>query len=139
MNILDIVVIVVFLGVFTAAFFAGVARSLAGLGSLVAATIVAAIFYGTIGTVLSRWLIPIDLIAILHNAGETSGIQRFGEHSWYAEGSVYLTARQRPIAGSWKGAGHMEDELVSTAMALLFLKRGPRRRGGDIVGGAAGR
>ncbi len=60
MNILDIVVIVVFLGVFTAAFFAGVARSLAGLGSLVAATIVAAIFYGTIGTVLSRWLIPID-------------------------------------------------------------------------------
>ncbi len=60
MNILDIVVIVVFLGVFTAAFFAGVARSLAGLAALIAATIVAAIFYETIGTVLSRWLIPID-------------------------------------------------------------------------------
>ena len=60
MNTLDIAVIVIFLGVFTAAFFAGVARSLAGLAALVIATVAAAIFYKTVGDVLSRVLIPID-------------------------------------------------------------------------------
>ena len=60
MNTLDIVVIVAFLGVFTAAFFAGVGKTVAGLVSLVIATVAAAIFYKTLGEVLSRWLIPID-------------------------------------------------------------------------------
>ncbi|WP_339908883.1 M56 family metallopeptidase [Symmachiella dynata] len=62
---------------------------------------------------------------VLRNAGELSGIQRFGEHSWYAEGSFYLSERQSKKTGSWKGAGPMEDEILSTAMALLFLKAGP--------------
>ncbi len=62
---------------------------------------------------------------VLRNAGELSGIQRFGEHSWYAKGSFFLSERQSPKTGAWKGAGPMEDELVSTAMALLFLKAGP--------------
>ncbi|QDT46819.1 Regulatory protein BlaR1 [Symmachiella dynata] len=62
---------------------------------------------------------------VLRNAGELSGIQRFGEHSWYAEGSFYLSERQSKKTGAWNGAGQMEDELVSTAMALLFLKAGP--------------
>ncbi len=60
MNTLDIVVIAVFFGVFTAAFFAGVARSFAGLIALFVAIVVSAIFYSTLGDVLSRWLIPID-------------------------------------------------------------------------------
>lgn len=60
MNTLDILVIVAFLGIFTAAFFAGVARSLAGIASLVVATVAAAIFYKTVGAVMSRWFIPID-------------------------------------------------------------------------------
>lgn len=60
MNTLDIVVVVAFLGVFTAAFFAGVARSLAGIVSLAVATVVAAIFYKTVGDVMARWFIPID-------------------------------------------------------------------------------
>lgn len=60
MNTLDIIVILVFLGIFTAAFFAGVARSLAGIVALIVATVVAAIFYKTLGDVLSHWFIPID-------------------------------------------------------------------------------
>lgn len=60
MNTLDFIIVVIFLGVFTAAFFAGVARSLAGLVALVIATVAAAIFYRTLGDVLSRVLIPID-------------------------------------------------------------------------------
>ncbi len=63
-------------------------------------------------------------LMVLRNAGALSGIQRFGERSWYAEGSTYLTAHQSPLTGSWKGAGHMEEEIVATAMALLFLRDG---------------
>ena len=48
----------------------------------------------------------------------------FGQHDWYREGAEYLVARQQPIAGSWKGSGHMEDEIISTSFALLFLSKG---------------
>lgn len=60
MNTIDVVVIVVFLGVFTAAFFAGIGKSVAGLFALAIATVAAAIFYKAVGDVLSQVLIPID-------------------------------------------------------------------------------
>ncbi len=60
MNTLDILIIIVFLAVFTAAFFAGVLRSLGGVFSLIGAVVVSSIFYRTLGDVLSHWLIPID-------------------------------------------------------------------------------
>jgi len=60
MNTVDFVVVVIFLGVFTAAFFAGVIRSIAGLLSLIVATLVAAFFYKPLGEVMSHVFIPID-------------------------------------------------------------------------------
>ncbi|HVX30593.1 MAG TPA: hypothetical protein VHA53_08960 [Nitrolancea sp.] len=60
MNTLDICILVVFLGVFTAAFFAGIGRSAAGLVSLVVATVAAAIFYKALGTTMTHLFIPID-------------------------------------------------------------------------------
>jgi uncharacterized membrane protein required for colicin V production len=60
MNTIDICILVVFLGVFTLAFFAGIGRSAAGLISLVIATIAAAIFYKAVGTIMTHLFIPID-------------------------------------------------------------------------------
>lgn len=60
MNTIDIFILIVFLVVFTLAFFAGIGRSVAGFVSLVIATVVAAIFYKAIGTTLTHLFIPID-------------------------------------------------------------------------------
>ena len=60
MNTIDIVVVVVFLGAFTMAFFAGIGRSVAGLLSLVIAIVAAAIFYKAVGVTLTHVFIPID-------------------------------------------------------------------------------
>lgn len=60
MNTVDIGVVVVFLAVFTMAFFAGIGRSIAGLISLVIAVLVAAIFYKALGVTLTHLFIPID-------------------------------------------------------------------------------
>lgn len=60
MNTIDIVVVVVFLGVFTMAFFAGIGRSVAGLLSLVVAVVAAAIFYKALGVTMTHLFIPID-------------------------------------------------------------------------------
>ncbi|MGA7672853.1 MAG: CvpA family protein, partial [Nitrolancea sp.] len=60
MNTVDLIVVVVFLSVFTAAFFAGVVRSVVGLLSLIVATVIAAFFYKSVGQVVSHVFIPID-------------------------------------------------------------------------------
>ncbi|HEX7102066.1 MAG TPA: CvpA family protein [Nitrolancea sp.] len=60
MNTLDICIMVVFLGTFTLAFFAGIGRSAAGLIALVIATVAAAIFYKAVGTIMTHLFIPID-------------------------------------------------------------------------------
>jgi uncharacterized membrane protein required for colicin V production len=60
MNTVDLIVVVIFLGVFTAAFFAGIGRSLVGLLSLIIATLLAAFFYSPVGVVMSHLFIPID-------------------------------------------------------------------------------
>ncbi|HEV3340451.1 MAG TPA: M56 family metallopeptidase [Pirellulales bacterium] len=57
-------------------------------------------------------------------AGRVTGRHEFGEHDWFLEGVLTLLAQQRPD-GSWKGAGHAEDDPhLATSMALLFLARG---------------
>jgi len=61
----------------------------------------------------------------LRRAGEWSGRQTFGEKDWYQVGREFLLQNQSELNGAWKGAGPMEDELVGTAMALLFLQDGP--------------
>ncbi|QDT51959.1 hypothetical protein Pan258_60560 [Symmachiella dynata] len=60
----------------------------------------------------------------LERAGRLSARRFFGQHDWYREGAEYLVARQHQFAGSWKGSGHMEDEIISTSFALLFLSKG---------------
>jgi uncharacterized membrane protein required for colicin V production len=62
MNTIDFVVVVVFLGVFTMAFFAGIGRSVAGLISLVVAVVAAAIFYKALGVTMTHVFIPIDSV-----------------------------------------------------------------------------
>lgn len=60
MNTIDVCLLVVFLGVFTLAFFAGIGRSVAGLIALVVATVVAAIFYKAVATILTHLFVPVD-------------------------------------------------------------------------------
>ena len=52
--------------------------------------------------------------------GEATGLTRFGDHDWFAEGATFLLDHQS-ADGSWNDA-HSPD--VSTAYALLFLARG---------------
>lgn len=59
----------------------------------------------------------------LERAGRLSGKRFIGTHDWYREGADYLIRMQAPN-GSWKGAGHGEDDIVSTCFALLFLSKG---------------
>jgi len=63
----------------------------------------------------------------LERAGVLAMVERFGDHKWYEEGVKWLLSQQR-ADGAWiettpshKGG---EDAVVTTAFALLFLKRG---------------
>lgn len=61
----------------------------------------------------------------LERAGRLSGKRFFGTHDWYREGAEFLVRMQSQRDGSWRGAGHGEqDEVVSTCLALLFLSKG---------------
>jgi uncharacterized membrane protein required for colicin V production len=62
LNTIDVAIVIVFLAVFTLAFFAGIGRSVAGLVSLVIATVAAAIFYRAVGATLTHLFIPIDSV-----------------------------------------------------------------------------
>lgn len=54
-------------------------------------------------------------------AGQVSGLEKFGEHDWFAEGAQHLLALEQ-TNGYWKGTGHAEDDpRVATAFAILFL------------------
>jgi len=63
----------------------------------------------------------------LERAGVLTMVEQFGNHNWYEEGARWLLSQQRPD-GSWiettpnhKGE---QDAVVTTAFAILFLKRG---------------
>jgi uncharacterized membrane protein required for colicin V production len=62
MNTVDIVIVVVFLGVFTMAFFAGIGRTVAGLIALLIAVVASAIFYKALGVTMMHLFIPMDLV-----------------------------------------------------------------------------
>jgi hypothetical protein len=59
----------------------------------------------------------------LERAATLAGVERFGEHDWYAEGARHLLDRQRDD-GSWVGS---EAPLPATTFALLFLSRSMRK------------
>ena len=61
----------------------------------------------------------------LERVGGLTGLNFIGEHDWYAEGARELLERQKPD-GSWSDGTLAEGEVVSTAFALLFLKRATR-------------
>ena len=58
----------------------------------------------------------------VERAGVLSGVDRFGPHDWYGEGTEHLLSQQVKD-GTWSGAVNVD---VSTCFALLFLKRGTR-------------
>ena len=60
----------------------------------------------------------------LERAGRLSGRRFFGAHDWYREGTAKLLDWQN--VGTWSGRTTVENENVSTAMALLFLAKGKR-------------
>lgn len=56
-------------------------------------------------------------------AGQVSGLEKFGEHDWFVEGAKHLLDLQQ-TDGSWRGTGHAEDDPhVATAFAILFLSQ----------------
>ena len=60
----------------------------------------------------------------LARAGILTGNEKFGNHSWYADGAKVLLETQRPD-GSWK-VDDWGTETWDTCLALLFLRRATR-------------
>lgn len=58
----------------------------------------------------------------LEKVGDLGGIKKFGEHDWHQILTDSLLESQEG-EGSWKGGPHYESRRVSTAFALLILKR----------------
>jgi len=52
--------------------------------------------------------------------GEASGLTRFGDHTWFAQGAKYLLDNQQED-GSWSGS---TGPTIDTSFSLLFLSRG---------------
>jgi len=63
----------------------------------------------------------------LERAGVLTMVEQFGNHKWYEEGARWLLSQQR-ADGAWieTARSHRgeEDAVVTTAFAILFLKRG---------------
>lgn len=59
----------------------------------------------------------------IERAGVLAGVERFGEHDWYALGARVLVDRQQSD-GSWSSEMFYEPKpTISTCFAILFLKR----------------
>ena len=58
----------------------------------------------------------------LEKVGDLGGIEKFGEHDWHLLLTEHLLEAQE-AEGSWKGSPGWESHRVSTAFALLILKR----------------
>lgn len=59
----------------------------------------------------------------LERAGRLSGRRFIGHYDWYREGATWLVRIQDPVTGAWKG-GNLEDPVIGTSFALLFLSKG---------------
>jgi hypothetical protein len=55
--------------------------------------------------------------------GIVSGRKYLGEHDWYSQGARWLLNQQR-MSGAWGGGEEIDDPVVATSFALLFLTRG---------------
>ena len=61
----------------------------------------------------------------LERVGRFTARRFIGPHDWYLEGSKALVASQDALNGSFRG-GRIEDPIVATSFALLFLAKGRR-------------
>ena len=61
----------------------------------------------------------------VERVGRMTGQRFIGQHDWYREGTKFLIRGKEGQSVVWRGGG-VEDELVSTSFALLFLSRGRR-------------
>ena len=61
----------------------------------------------------------------LERVGRFTARRFIGDADWYLEGARLLVSTQDPLEGSFRG-GRVEDPLVSTSFALLFLAKGRR-------------
>jgi hypothetical protein len=62
----------------------------------------------------------------VERVGRMTNQRLIGQHDWYREGSEHLVQRQERLSGYWTGTGHIEDPLIGTSFALLFLSKGRR-------------
>jgi hypothetical protein len=63
----------------------------------------------------------------LERVGRMTAQRFIGGHDWYREGAASLINSQDPLAGSFRGVGHSEDDPeIATSLALLFLSKGRR-------------
>ena len=61
----------------------------------------------------------------LERAAGVAGLEKLGEHEWYAEGAYEIIAQQRPD-GSWFGGAKRCQPVYDTCYAILFLARPTR-------------
>lgn len=61
----------------------------------------------------------------LERVGRFTARRYIGEHDWFREGSKFFLASQDGITGSFR-PGRIEDPVVATSFALLFLAKGRR-------------
>ena len=61
----------------------------------------------------------------LERVGRFTARRFIGEHDWYLEGATMFVATQDNLTGAFRG-GRIEDPVVATSFALLFLAKGRR-------------
>jgi hypothetical protein len=61
----------------------------------------------------------------LERVGRFTARRYIGDHDWFLEGSKLFLAMQDPVTGSFR-PGRIEDPVVATSFALLFLAKGRR-------------
>jgi hypothetical protein len=69
------------------------------------------------------WIYGLERVGVLLGADDFDGAD------WYWDGAEYLVERQGGD-GSWN-QGYVDEELIDTHLALLFLKRATRRSSGE--------
>jgi hypothetical protein len=58
----------------------------------------------------------------MERAGDLYGTETFPGHEWYVEGANYLIKNQKDD-GSWWSGSQLENQVVATCFAILFLRR----------------
>lgn len=63
----------------------------------------------------------------LERVGRFTARRFIGTHDWYLEGSTFFLSVQDPLSGSFRsGGGQIDDPLIATSFATLFLAKGRR-------------